>query len=207
MAYNVVGTKSLSVNSFTQNVPMTMSCWCRATQSASVWQDFVVIGNPGGGQYSSGLAFNNAGKLTAYTYGVGGFFQSISAASYTQNTWHHCAGVFPSTATRTGYLDGVASAAAAGTSTITPTRLTIGVWITLSGDRLTGDIADVGVWSAALSESEIQSLARGVSCRRIRPQSLVFYAPLVRDLVDVRGGLTITNNNSATVAAHPRVYA
>jgi hypothetical protein len=40
----------------------------------------------------------------------------------------------------------------------------------------------------------------------VRPQSLVFYAPLVRDLQDVRGGLTITNNNGATVAAHPRVY-
>lgn len=29
----------------------------------------------------------------------------------------------------------------------------------------------------------------------------------VRNLQDVRGGLTITNNNAATVADHPRVYA
>jgi hypothetical protein len=40
----------------------------------------------------------------------------------------------------------------------------------------------------------------------VRPQSLRFYAPLIRDLQDVRGGLTITNTNSATVANHPRVY-
>lgn len=42
---------------------------------------------------------------------------------------------------------------------------------------------------------------------KIRPQSLVFYSPLVRDLNDQKGGLTITNNNGATVANHPRVYA
>jgi hypothetical protein len=54
---------------------------------------------------------------------------------------------------------------------------------------------------------EIASLAAGMTCDKVRPQSLVFYAPLVRNLQDVKGGLTITNNNSATVAAHPRVYA
>ena len=51
------------------------------------------------------------------------------------------------------------------------------------------------------------SLAKGITCDKIRPQNLVFYAPLVRDLVDAKGGLTIINNNSATVANHPRVYA
>jgi hypothetical protein len=46
-----------------------------------------------------------------------------------------------------------------------------------------------------------------MTCDKVRPQSLVFYAPLVRDLIDYKGGLTITNNNTATVANHPRVYA
>ena len=63
------------------------------------------------------------------------------------------------------------------------------------------------MWSAALNASEIASLGQGVSPRLIRPQSLVFYAPLIRDLMDVRGGLSITNNGTATVANHPRVYA
>ena len=40
----------------------------------------------------------------------------------------------------------------------------------------------------------------------IRPQSLVFYAPLIRNLIDAKGGRTITNNNGATVAVHPRIY-
>ena len=70
-----------------------------------------------------------------------------------------------------------------------------------------GRIAEVGIWNAALTAAEIASLAKGMTCDKVRPQSLVFYAPLVRDLIDARGGRAITNNNGATVAAHTRVYA
>jgi len=66
--------------------------------------------------------------------------------------------------------------------------------------------AEVGIWNAALTAAEVAALAKGVTCDQIRPQSLVFYAPLVRDLVDQKGGLTITNNNGATIANHPRIY-
>jgi hypothetical protein len=69
-----------------------------------------------------------------------------------------------------------------------------------------GTIAEVGIWNVALTTAEIASLAKGMTPDKIRPQRLVFYAPLVRDLVDAKGGLTITNNG-ATVANHPRVYA
>jgi hypothetical protein len=72
---------------------------------------------------------------------------------------------------------------------------------------LDGQIAEVGIWNAALPAAEIASLAKGMNCAKVRPQNLVFYAPLIRDLNDQKGGLTITNNNGATVAAHPRVYA
>jgi hypothetical protein len=75
------------------------------------------------------------------------------------------------------------------------------------GGFFTGDIAEVGIWNVALTAAEIAPLAKGMTCDKIRPQNLVFYAPLVRDLIDQKGGLTITNNNGATVATHPRVYA
>ena len=70
-----------------------------------------------------------------------------------------------------------------------------------------GLIAEVGIWNIALTANEIASLAQGMTCDKIRPQNLVFYTPLVRDLNDQKGRLTITNNNGATVANHPRVYA
>jgi hypothetical protein len=40
----------------------------------------------------------------------------------------------------------------------------------------------------------------------VRPQSLVFYAPLIRSLQDLARNATITNGNSATVEVHPRIY-
>jgi hypothetical protein len=70
-----------------------------------------------------------------------------------------------------------------------------------------GQIAEVGIWNVALTAAEIASLAKGMTCDKIRPQSLVYYAPLVRNLIDQKGDLTITNNNGATVANHTRVYA
>ena len=77
---------------------------------------------------------------------------------------------------------------------------------TTIGSYFPGDIAEVGIWNAALTAAEVASLANGMTCDKIRPQSLVFYAPLVRDLIDAKGGRTITNNNGATVANHPRIY-
>ena len=70
-----------------------------------------------------------------------------------------------------------------------------------------GAIADFAVWNAALTDAEITALARGFTADQVRPQSLQFYAPLVRNLVDLRGGRTITNVNGATVATHPRIYS
>jgi hypothetical protein len=83
---------------------------------------------------------------------------------------------------------------------------TIGREIGAFGRSTTGDIAEVGVWQATLTADEIASLADGMTCDKIRPQSLVYYTPLIRDIQDLARGMTLTNTNS-TVATHPRVYA
>jgi len=106
-------------------------------------------------------------------------------------------------------MDGGSSAT--NTTTVTQSaqnRLVIGAnYSTTLGGYCDADIAEVGVWNVELTAAEIASLAAGMTCDKVRPQSLVFYAPLVRDLIDAKGGLTITNNNTATVVNHPRVYA
>ena len=128
----------------------------------------------------------------------------------TANVWQHVASVFSSQTSRRTYVNG-----AAGTenttnigSQNTATDILIGARRSnVIGNYFNGSIAEAGIWNVALTQQEIQSLSAGMTCDRVRPQSLVFYAPLVRSLQDVRGGLTITNNNTATVAVHPRVYA
>ena len=67
-------------------------------------------------------------------------------------------------------------------------------------------VAEAAIWTAALTASDILSLSQGASPALVRPASLAFYAPLIRDLQDLRGGLAITNDNGATVADHPRIY-
>ncbi len=137
--------------------------------------------------------------------------EATSTSGFVTGTWYHGCAVFTSNTSRTVYING-------GSSSTNTTNVPN---LTNAADRIAigclgrstpvafynGQVADVGIWNEALSASEIASLAKGYTCDKIRPQSLVFYAPLVRDLVDVRGGRAITNNNTATVANHPRVYA
>jgi len=70
---------------------------------------------------------------------------------------------------------------------------------------LAGSIAETAIWNVELTAAEIASLAAGFTPDQIRPQSLQFYAPLIRNLADLRLGRTITNVNGATVSTHPRI--
>jgi hypothetical protein len=105
--------------------------------------------------------------------------------------------------TRTVYLNAANNATVTGTRT--PTGLNRTTIIPTSTNAATLDGADVAIWNVVLNIEEIESLAKGFKPHRIRPQSLVFYAPLVRELQDIKGGVTITNNGP-TVTDHPRVY-
>ena len=138
---------------------------------------------------------------------------AATTVPYVTGQWQHGAAVFTSNTSRTVYLDGgnsVTNTTAGGGTSPTFNKIGIGVYLDASGNPvsyLNGQIAEVGIWNEALTAAEVASLAKGMTCDKVRPQSLVFYAPLIRDLQDVRGGLTITNNNTATVANHTRVYA
>jgi hypothetical protein len=151
----------------------------------------------------------NSARLAANSLDNTGTSESSRNNVVTLNTWQHGAGVFTSSTERLAYHNGIAGTV--NTVSRTPSGLNTitigGRWNTTIGNLLTGRIAEVGIWSAALTAAEVASLAKGMTCDKVRPQSLVFYAPLVRDLIDAKGGLTITNNNGATVATHPRVYA
>ena len=48
-------------------------------------------------------------------------------------------------------------------------------------------------------------LDAGYSPLFVRPQNLVFYAPLVREAVDIVGGVALTPTNSPTISVHPPI--
>jgi hypothetical protein len=127
------------------------------------------------------------------------FSFDLSAGSMPQSTWQTVASTRASNSVHALYTDGVS---ATSTQTISGTQ-TVDVFRVGS---YTGRVAEVAVWSVELTADEVTSLIRGFKPTRIRPQSLLLYAPLVRDIYDYRAGRTLNNNNSATIIEHPRVY-
>jgi hypothetical protein len=193
--------------------PLTVACWFNT--EATTNQALIYIGPTtnndrfllfaGGAVAGDPVAFDCIQVAASGTAS-----SSSSVGSYTANTWTHACGVAASSVSRLVYLNGVAGTQ--NTDNRTPTtanRTIVGARLAtnVAGVLNNGLIAEVGIWNAALTAAEIASLAKGMTPDKIRPQSLVFYAPLVRDLIDQKGGVTITNNNSATVSNHPRVYA
>jgi hypothetical protein len=185
-------------------VPLTIACWFKSDVLAT--KNLTFLSDTNAGANGWGMYLSAAGLLRGYVIAAGASSDFGTTSSYSIGTWHHACLSCPTNSERTVYLD------AGGQTTNTATRNVSAVGITTlrigwPASALDGLAAEVGVWSAALTQPEIASLARGMTCDKVRPQNLVFYAPLVRDLIDQKGGLAITNNNSATVANHPRVYA
>jgi len=211
MAYSFLGTSSryLRANAPVTGNPLTIAFWFRSNGLNGCG---VCIGDDGAAQRHNIFILPASGSVV----NVGSANSSGTAASisstttFTDGQWSHAAAVYTSDSSRTAYCNG--GGAATNTTTITTTPGFLDLFVgtrpapTL-GSFFTGDIAEVGIWNTALTAAEIASLAKGMTCDKVRPQNLVFYAPLVRNLQDAKGGLTITNNNGATVATHPRVYA
>jgi hypothetical protein len=208
MAYNFNGSNQYLNTASTPvtAVPMTLACWFNSNSTA-VNQRLVGVYADGTVYCDLGIRGADAGDPVAIVANTGSPQITGTTTGYSANTWHHACAVFSSATSRTVYIDGGSSAT--GTNNINPTnlsRIEIGRFTT-NIQYMNGRISEVGIWNAALTAAEIASLAKGMTCDKVRPQSLVFYAPLIRDLIDAKSGLVITNNNGASVANHPRVYA
>ena len=201
MAYEFTAASSqyLSAGATATDLPFTMSCWVTAPVNALV--GCMAFSNGTTLRIILGLSNNQSFLQTD------GVFQR-SGSTYTPDAWTHIAAT-----ARSGSNGARAWLNGSGGTTFTPVSFTATETIigarrnTTVGAFHTGLIADAAVWNEELTADEIKSLSAGMTADKVRPQSLVFYAPLVRDLIDYKGGLTITNNNTATVANHPRVYA
>jgi hypothetical protein len=211
MAYDFVAASNqylVTSSAPVTGTPLTMACWAVKDTGGPTARCLLSLGNSTDGNVRFNILSNDSFLVLAAVTNSAGTGGSSQTGTPATGTSFHAAGVFSSSVFRLAYANGVAGTA--NTNNVTPTgidRIGIGARVR-SGIDLYHDglIAEVGIWDAALTAAEIASLAAGVTCDKVRPQSLRFYAPLIRDLQDVRDGLTITNTNSATVADHPRVY-
>lgn len=106
-----------------------------------------------------------------------------------------------------GYLDGAAQSISGEATTNTTigtgqNSMTVGG---VSGYRWNGIIAEAAIYNRVITPAEALIHAAGYSCRNF-PRGLIFYAPLIREVHDIVGGLTGTITGT-TVSDHPRIYA
>ncbi len=187
-------------------VPLTIACWFYPTSSAGV--AVISLGVSGGSDRFQMSCVPGSTPVAAASVQSGVASQSSFSGTASLNQWHHGAAVFASSTSRTAYFNG--SAATANTTASTPAginRFNIsGRYLTTLGAFFQGAIAEVGVWNAALNANEIASLSKGFPCRLVRPSALVFYSRLIRNVMDIRNGVALSELGTGTTASdHPRI--
>ena len=199
----------------------TIHLWCQSTAvpSTADLKAFVeLVGGPSPAQnphdqvywnHTSGSFY----KTRAHRNAAGSYVSAQLASTPAANTWHSWASTFDGTNARSylaGTLDGTSSGSgAAEASQVYVDALAL---IDYSGSYTAGSqfsdaqIAELAIWNVALDTAEIAALAKGFRASMIRPSALKFYAPVVRGLMDVRGGRTFTSIAGTDVSSdHPRV--
>jgi hypothetical protein len=137
-----------------------------------------------------------------------GVNQASATTTIKAGEWYHAAGVLTSSSSRSAFLNG--GGKATETSTRVPSgmnRSSIGVQDQATASTpFNGAIAEVAFWNVALTDQEIAVLATGMPASAVRPQSLVFYLPLVRELIDVMGNAPFAKVGAPAAAEHCRIY-
>lgn len=216
MAYTFNGSTQYlraqySTNALASAWPVTLFARAKSTDMASVQiaVSYIYSNSP-----YNGLSLYLNGSAGGDPLGFSRFGATTiqSSVGYSSGVWMSWAGrsysntSFDIDAENTVTTGGVTSTAWQNTS-----DMQIGARLQPSlNSQITGDVACVAMWSAALTDAEIASLVAGFSPRRVRPQSLVFYAPLVRNLAVIQAAAAPTASlagvASPAVSDHPRSY-
>ena len=207
MAYSFDGVNQyISSSSSPVTGAMPITAFCIVKRSAVSTNDSLISLSKSGGGGALVMYFQGSSN-SIFLYNEGSSSVNWQATSANTSTeWQSLTALWKSSSARQVYVNSVASSE--NTQNIGAVSLNrIGVGADFEGTSpLTGFLAEVAIWTAELTVDEVNSLSKGFKPNRVRPQSLVFYAPLLRNLQDMRDNLALTNNNTATVSDHPRVY-
>ena len=192
------------------SLPLTMSAWVWLNNLSAYYQAIALSASSTGAvvsiQYGNGFGFRAWHNDNANS-NQGAYFNT----GITSGRWYHLCGVFGSGTSRQIYIDGVLGGSSTGSSGATTiNRCLFGARMlsggTTTADLLPGRLAEVSIWNAALNADEVFSIGKGFRPKVIRPSSLVFYAPMIRNNQDIRDGRTISElGTGTTVSDHPRI--
>lgn len=194
--------------------PMTMAAWIKPTANGTFkdWQDFTI--SDGTGSERFGFGAGNYGRWSIYWKNTQFRTSSSFSENYSKtsaNPWSHAACVFSADDARVLYVNGSGNSHSNG-SNLPQTEsncdvIGIGYGFTSGAYEYSQNtIAECALWNAALTTSEIDSLATGFSPLFIRPVSLLGYWPLWSNYIDSVGSNTLSATGDPEAAAHPRIF-
>lgn len=203
---NAATSDYLEVDRLIADYPFTMAGWFYQTAGGTVTLFFVGDSRVTN-HYHRLIAQATPSRLRVDS-AVGGTASGINCpVVHTLNEWHHAVLMVVAPDDRRLYLDGgnmaqaTVSRAPAGMN-----RTSIGRMGTSSPTAYwPGRVAEVGYWSAALSDAEIVALAVGTRPSGVRPEALVAYWPILGEVApepDTIGDAHLTVVGT-TQAEHP----
>lgn len=207
MAITFNGSQMATLSNCTgvSNYPCTL--FIRAKSSDNTNNQIIATLIRNTGSYN-GLLMWAAGAVGGDPFQVMG---TNSTVSYNDGNWHGVVGIGNTSTSQTSNIDNTVTN---GTVSITFEgyhEFQVGGRVVSGSPQnyLTGSAACAALWTVALTADECRSLHAGFSPRRVRPQSLLVYGPLIRNLnAWVNNNPTAGNNfsTSATAGNHPRSY-
>lgn len=188
----------------------SMLAWA-ITTNAGLNQSVLWVGEDGDPTHFTtlqmlGVTGGDPCRVLKNTYGAGSVESAITANGFTQNKWHHIAGVVASSTDMRCYLDGDVANKGVNTNAKAVSNhdaTSIGhAADSTPGANMSGAIADAAFFDRATTEDEIARSAAGFSAIHFDP---VFFMALVDDAdVDTVGGIRFTRSGSPPgLATHP----
>jgi hypothetical protein len=208
MAYSFNGTTQYLRSSTTPitGAPLTMACWCRNVNTSANYTLMSISDLAGNLDYIR--IYTNAAARIQADVRRSATTSPQTSTSLSAGVWNHACGVFASPTSHSVYLN--AGGLGSTSTNITPLGIDVlsvgGLYRASPTQFMSGQIAIPAIWNIALSSGEIYSLSKGFSPLLVRPQNLVFYAPLNSNLIDICGGRTLTDISSPQTFENPRIY-
>jgi hypothetical protein len=190
--------------------PVSMACWINPN---NITNHMTLVSLANSGTTTDLLRLTLRGDVGGDPVWAHALSNSVNDAAATSSgfssgTWQHACAVFAAANDRRVYLNGGSKGTNA--TSVTPSginRLTIGSHgLSTDGNFTAGKIAEVAIWDGvALTDADVATLATGITPSEVQAEHLIFYAPMIRDLIDTWGGFALTAT-AVTVADHPRIY-
>lgn len=189
-------------------IPITFAAWARINDLTTD-SGIMACGDTGGTSYFGIRVVQTTGIPQAVARSASVNANAAAGAAITLNQWHHVCGVYTNNSSRACFLDGANKGTNA--TAVTPASLdTTAIGATYFSGVLQvpadGDVAEVAMWNAALTDAEVALLASGVSPMTVRPASLIAYWPItgrVSPEISFVGEFPMTLNGAPVQSQHP----